>query len=287
MIANRDVPAGAPLLLRYGTHGNSDLLLSYGFVADLNPFETVSFGFDADFVLGAVQQFLGLGPGATPRPSDGLKTWQRTLLTEMGLLQQAPNGGGGAGRGAGSSGGKGDGAAVAAAAAAAAEAEQQQAAGDAAPPPGPATVPIGGDPPVSPPLLAALRLMLSEDRKACKARAAAGDLGAWSKPLSAAHEALVMKALVGVCTVLYKGYPTTIQQDAALLAAAEEADAAAGGGGGGSSGGDSGGSGGTAAAAAPVGEGALLAVRYRLAAKRALEAAMRRVLVRMKELAEA
>jgi hypothetical protein len=88
-----------------------------------------------------------------------------------------------------------------------------------------------------------------------------------------------MKALVGLATVLYKSFPTTIQQDSRTLADADAAAAAA------------------AAAAAggeqapPPGggalsEGALLAVRYRLAAKRGLEAATRRLLLRMRELLE-
>jgi hypothetical protein len=45
------VRQGEPLLLRYGTHSNADLLLSYGFVVPDNPFEAYSFPFDADFVL--------------------------------------------------------------------------------------------------------------------------------------------------------------------------------------------------------------------------------------------
>jgi hypothetical protein len=43
-------------------------------------------------------------------------------------------------------------------------------------------------------------------------------LGDWSHPLSATGDALVMKALVGLLTVLYKSSPTTIQQDKQQLA---------------------------------------------------------------------
>jgi hypothetical protein len=68
-----------------------------------------------------------------------------------------------------------------------------------------------------------------------------------------------MKALVGLCTVLYKSFPTSIQEDTKLLAALE-AD-------------------GSSAA-----EGVRLAVAYRLAAKRGLEGSTKKILVRMKEL---
>lgn len=292
MYCNRPIPRGGPVLLRYGTHSNADLLLSYGFVSEENPFEEYSFGFDVDFVLTAVQRFLGIGGdgdgeggGGGGRPSDSLKAWQRAALRGMGLMRPpaAAAGGGsaggakgkGGGSGGGSSrgfgggkgkgGGGGGGGKPAAAEAAAGEAAEAAAAAAAAAP-WPPAVSIGGDPPVSGPLLAALRLVLSEDRAAAEARAAEGSLGEWSRPLSPGHEALVMKALVGLCTVLYRGHPTTIQQDEALLLAAR-------GGGGGGAGGQP-----------PLSEGAELAVRYRLASKRALEAAMRRVLLRIKEL---
>jgi ABC-type nitrate/sulfonate/bicarbonate transport system permease component len=66
-------------------------------------------------------------------------------------------------------------------------------------------------------------------------------------------QALVLKALVGLCTVLYKGLPTSIQQDAAAL-------------------------GGLA-----PGSRMALAVGFRLAGKRTLEGATRRLLQRLAE----
>ncbi|KAI8470198.1 MAG: hypothetical protein J3K34DRAFT_521551 [Monoraphidium minutum] len=316
------VAAGAPLLLRYGSHPNADLLLSYGFVPGDNPFDAFSFPFDVDFVLGAVQQFVGV-TSVTPRPSDGLKTWQRTKLSEMGLLapdqqqgqqQQQQQQGQQQGRRrhkAGATGGGQDSSSDGGGASG--SGEQGGAAA------WPVVVSIGGDPPVQGPLLAAVRVMLSEDRKAVKARGAE-ELGDWGKPLSHDHEALVMKALVGLATVLYKGFPTTIQEDTRLLAglqadapAAAESNSGSGGGGaagapgatadtssggsggsgsgsgeaaGGSSGGGGGGGGGGAAGCGEVGEGEglRLAVEYRLALKRGLEGSTRKLLLRMKEL---
>lgn len=63
-----------------------------------------------------------------------------------------------------------------------------------------------------------------------------------------------MKALVGLTTVLYKSFPTSIQEDERALSS------------------DS------------LEEGARLAVAYRLAAKRGLERAAKAALLRMKEL---
>lgn len=58
-----------------------------------------------------------------------------------------------------------------------------------------------------------------QDRKLIKSRNLE-ELGDWDKPLNPAHEALVIKGLVGLCTVLYKGFPTSIQQDRQLLESA-------------------------------------------------------------------
>lgn len=88
-----------------------------------------------------------------------------------------------------------------------------------------------------------------------------------------------MKALVGLATVLYKGFPTTIQEDTRLLdlptATDDPTPNAHDGGGSGGLGGAGGGG--------PAGV-ERLAVEYRLARKRGLEAATRKLLVRMKEL---
>lgn len=88
-----------------------------------------------------------------------------------------------------------------------------------------------------------------------------------------------MKALVGLCTVLYKSFPTSIQQDAKLLASPP---VSAGNTGSGSSGSSSGSGGDDAWAVDP--EGTRLAVQCRLAAKRGLEASTKKLLLRMKEL---
>jgi len=211
------VKQGEPLLLRYGTHSNADLLLSYGFVVNDNPFDAYAFPFDVDFVLvrylgggrdeqrvvgvlgwcwgglrggfkslkrpmsspiqrhhrpyrqpihtigtqqGAVQQFVG-ATSATDRPSNGLKTWQRTVLSDLGLL------GGFSDKTSGSNSGSRGGSSgeplkaepdLAADIAAADTAADTAAAAPAV------VVSIGGEPPVKGPLLAALRVMLSEVR---------------------------------------------------------------------------------------------------------------------------
>ncbi|KIY94703.1 hypothetical protein MNEG_13257, partial [Monoraphidium neglectum] len=98
--------------------------------------------------------------------------------------------------------------------------------------------------------------------------------------------AVVMKALVGLCTVLYKSFPTSIQQDTKLLAKldAVSASSSSSGSGSSSSDGSMGGGGGGGAAAEEEREGLRAAVAYRLVMKRGLEGATRRLLLRMKEL---
>ena len=105
-----------------------------------------------------MQQFLGLAPAAGGRPTDGLKTWQRTALGEMGLLAAPPQRRPRAGDGLVDGGGGGGGGGAAAAGVAAAEGEGAAGGEEGEAP----VVAIGGTPPVSGPLLAALRVMLSE-----------------------------------------------------------------------------------------------------------------------------
>lgn len=97
---------------------------------------------------GAIQQFVGSSSVAS-RPSDGLKTWQRTVLADMGLLhtqqehqqqQKQQQQEGVVQRQEGEPVREGDQAAAA------------------------VVVSIGGDPPVRGPLLAACRVMLAEVR---------------------------------------------------------------------------------------------------------------------------
>eukprot|EP00775_Hariotina_reticulata_P010558 gene10558-10718_t len=45
------MPAGAPILLKYGSHDNANLLLSYGFVLPDNPADRYSFTLDMDLLL--------------------------------------------------------------------------------------------------------------------------------------------------------------------------------------------------------------------------------------------
>ncbi len=51
MIANKPVQAGQAVLLKYGSHDNHNLLLSYGFLLPGNPYEKFSMDFDVSFVL--------------------------------------------------------------------------------------------------------------------------------------------------------------------------------------------------------------------------------------------
>jgi hypothetical protein len=126
-------------------------------------------------------------------------------------------------------------------------------------------------------------------------------LGDWSHPVSAAGDALVMKALVGLLTVLYKSSPTTIQQDKQLLVELQQQQQQQQQGG--EKRGDASTSGSTsshdaAQQVAPLAAAAgcalpskaeqlLVAVEYRLQRKQLLEGVMRSCLLRMKELAAA
>lgn len=83
------------------------------------------------------------------------------------------------------------------------------------------------------------------------------------------RQALVAKALVGLATVLYKSFPTSIQHDSALLAQLEQQQQQL--------------AGDTDARLAA--ERARLAVQYRLGNKRLLERATRRLLLRLQQLA--
>lgn len=88
------------------------------------------------------------------------------------------------------------------------------------------------------------------------------------------------KALVGLCTVLYKSFPTSIQQDTKLLSTPTPESGSSGADrGSASSNGSSGGGSGVLST-----EGGRLAVQYRLAMKRGLEASTKKILLRMKEL---
>jgi hypothetical protein len=265
--ARRPLAAGEALTLTYGPHDNHRLLLSYGFWLPGNPHDRYEFDFDADAVLEAVDAFAGgRGAGKQPtttpataasRPADSLASWQTARLGALRL----------AGPGAqprvwlGPAGG------------------------------GPGGAAADGR------LLAALRVLLAPGPEAL-AGAADDALQAW-EPLPPGWpptaEALVVKALVALCTVFYKSFPTTIQADAAALAAADaplgapappppasKGFAAAGG--------KSGGKGGGAAArqappAAALSADGRLAVGYRLEAKRSLEATTKRCLARLTELA--
>lgn len=93
-------------------------------------------------------------------------------------------------------------------------------------------------------------------------------------------QAIVMRALVGVCTVLYTSAATTIQEDRRLLTAAgdqqqQQPSTSSKGCGGGSS---------TAVADATATQ---LALQFRLGQKELLEAVTKQLLVRMKELVAA
>lgn len=107
-----------------------------------------------------MQQFVGAS-SPTARPSDGLKTWQRTVLAEMGLIELQQQRQGQQRQGQGQQQGE----------------EGQEREGQEPEQPQRPVVAIGGDPPVQGPLLAACRVMLSEvcaggcpSARACVAR---------------------------------------------------------------------------------------------------------------------
>lgn len=87
--------------------------------------------------------------------------------------------------------------------------------------------------PVDPRLLAALRVMTlrsqgegSDQECAFVQSLSIGQLGDWMRPLSRQHELEVLAVLVRLCTALYQGLGSTLQQDRALQQQLEQALAA-------------------------------------------------------------
>lgn len=138
-------------------------------------------------------------------------------------------------------------------------------------------------------LLGAMRVMLSEDPESLSS-VGLEDLQQWDRPVSLPSELLVMKGLVGLCTVKYKSFPTSIQQDKAIMVAPrQEASASS-----------------SAASSKPASKGfgvkpkgqkaakeqatatgsecGATALLYRLEAKKTLEAATKIMLARLSEL---
>ncbi len=118
-----------------------------------------------------MQQFVGV-TGATAKASDGLKTWQRTVLAQMGLLA---TGDGNTNNTSSSTSSDGDTTTTSSSSGSltaddddstnsAATSSKPLAASDLGSQPARVMVSIGGDPPVRGPLLAACRVMLSEVR---------------------------------------------------------------------------------------------------------------------------
>eukprot|EP00198_Chlamydomonas_reinhardtii_P002671 XP_001692007.1 lysine N-methylase [Chlamydomonas reinhardtii] len=219
MYAKKQIRAGDEISLTYGTHDNHNLLLSYGFTLQPNPYDGFYFDLNMETIESLVE-----GQGGDP-DTGGLAGWQRELIAHKLGLAAGAGGRGGADGGAESIRVYLSGVAAEAAPKAAVAAEAPAVAGSAAAAlddtPAVAT-PTGSGPvaagpvrqPVDPRLLAALRIGTLQDRaweKLLVGRSVE-QIGAWSSLLARQQEISIMQLLAALASALYSSFPTTIQQ---------------------------------------------------------------------------
>ncbi|KXZ41159.1 hypothetical protein GPECTOR_710g862 [Gonium pectorale] len=217
MYAKRQIKAGEELTLTYGSHDNANLLLSYGFTLQPNPYDAFYFVLDLETLESLVE---GMGDGST---QGGLAEWQLRLLRDKLGLRPLP-GPGQEGKPAAEDGASGSIRVFLSAAdppvaagqrgsAAGGDGEEQQQEGS-----GPAVLAQ----PVDPKLLAALRIATLQDEAwyGQLAGRSVERIGGWGNLLARQQEISVMRLLAALVTALYTSFPTTIQQDRKLLASA-------------------------------------------------------------------
>ncbi|KAG2448261.1 hypothetical protein HYH02_006845 [Chlamydomonas schloesseri] len=230
MYAKKQIRAGEEVSLTYGTHDNHNLLLSYGFTLQPNPYDGFFFDLNMETIESLVE-----GQGGDPT-TGGLADWQRELISQK--LGLALGGEGGADGGAESIRVYLSGVVAEAPPAIAVPAGAEVAAGSSAAVPvartaaeAPATstptsaAAVAAGPvrqPVDPRLLAALRIGTLQDRAWEKLLAgrSVDQIGAWGSLLARQQEITIMQLLAALASALYSSFPTTIQQDRQLLSSA-------------------------------------------------------------------
>ncbi|GAB4816663.1 hypothetical protein N2152v2_003709 [Parachlorella kessleri] len=252
MVATRDVAAGEPLLLNYGSLPNDLLLLDYGFVVPGNAFETVQLRFDPGLIE-AAKAVGGVGSSPGAAAGDALPPWQQAPLRTLSLLgdqantevcirrahpqrqqqQQLDS------RNSLKDNSRSTSDVSAGSSIPAAHAQQQQQVGKAS----------GGDSsssssssssgkgladacPVDSRLLAAVRVLCAKSAAELSSKEAQKQLGAWDKPLSLAGEVAALRTLSGLCLIALSQFTTSLADDRRAL---DAGGTAAGEGGGNSS----------------------------------------------------
>ncbi|KAG2442493.1 hypothetical protein HXX76_002579 [Chlamydomonas incerta] len=219
MFAKKQIRAGEEISLTYGTHDNHNLLLSYGFTLQPNPYDGFYFDLNMETIESLVE-----GQGGDPG-TGGLAAWQRELIAQKLGLAVGGEGGGGADSIRVYLSGVTAEAQPTAAAAAQASAGSASAVTDAPAAGSSTSGPVAAGPvrqPVDPRLLAALRIGTLQDRAWEKMLAGRSveQIGAWGSLLARQQEITIMQLLTALASALYSSFPTTIQQDRQLLSSA-------------------------------------------------------------------
>lgn len=175
LVALEHIPQQQPLLLSYGNLPNDFLLMDYGFVVDNNPHDRVQLRFNIE-MLEAAKEVAHLHSSHLWSTKGQGTT---TSSTSLPLWQ-----------------------------------EQALTHLNLWGPTANLEVAIGGNPPVDPRLLAAVRMLY------CKNPTELGSiakLGAWGIPLNPANEVRSLRTIAAVCTLLLSQWPSVPQEDQQAL----------------------------------------------------------------------
>lgn len=80
VVAEKEIQANDPLLIKYGTLSNDLFLLDYGFVVPSNPYDTIELKYD-----GALLDAASTAAGVTSPNFSSPAPWQREILSELNL----------------------------------------------------------------------------------------------------------------------------------------------------------------------------------------------------------